>query len=229
MTTPNSRIESFYGRWVGVYDILATAIAPTAWRARAVDALELSRGDTVVELGCGTGANFPLLRKRVGPSGRVVGVDLTPAMLQRARRRVERAGWDNITLLRGDAGQPPISDANAVLGTFVVGLLSDPAAAVETWCTLATDRIALLDGASSAHPIGRLCNPLFGAFVAAGTPADSVRETVRRIITCDDARQRLDDAVRRSRNALRDHTTNHRMETFAMGFLGLMSGTPVRS
>ncbi|RRJ31192.1 methyltransferase domain-containing protein [Halocatena pleomorpha] len=217
-------MESFYGRWVGVYDIIAATIAPTAWRARAVDALELSRGDTVVEVGCGTGANLPLLRERVGASGRVVGVDLTPAMLQRARRRVDRAGWDNVTLLRGDATRPPISKVNAVLGTFVVGLLADPAAAVETWCALATDRIALLDGATSSHPIGRLCNPLFGAFVAAGTPTDSAWQTVRRIAASADARHRLDTAVHRSRNALRDNTTNHRTETFAVGFLGLVSG-----
>lgn len=226
MTT--TRIEAFYGRWAGVYDVVATTIAPTAWRARAVDALALSPGDTVVELGCGTGANLPLLRDRVGPSGRVVGVDLTLSMIQRARQRVERAGWDNVTLFRGDASRPPISGANAVLGSFVVGLLPDPASAVQTWCALATDRVALLDGASSSHPLGRLCNPLFGAFVAAGTPADSLGQSVRRIVA-GNARKRLDVAVRRSRSALTDHTTDHRSETFALGFLGVVSGAPEHS
>lgn len=227
MTTPNARIEAFYGRWAGVYDVVATTIAPTAWRVRAVDALDLSRGDTVVELGCGTGANLPLLRERVGPNGRVVGVDLTPPMVQRARQRVEQAGWDNVTLLWGDASRPPVTEANAVLGSFVVGLLSDPAGAVEAWCTLATDRVVLLDGASSSsHLIGRLCNPLFGAFVAAGAPADSLGQRLRQIVAPADARQRLDTAVRRSRTALFEHTTDYRSETFALGFLGLVSGVP---
>lgn len=229
MTTPSTQIEAFYGRWVGVYDIIATTIAPTAWRVRAVDALDLSRGDTVVELGCGTGANLQLLRERVGPSGRVVGIDLTPSMIAQARQRVERAGWDNVTLLRGDANRPPITSANAVLGSFVVGLLVDPAGAVKTWCALATDRVALLDGHSSSHPIGRLCNPLFGAFVAAGAPSDSLWETVRRIVAPAGTRHQLDGAIRSSRNALIEHTSNHQRETFGLGFVGVMSGDPDHS
>lgn len=225
----SSQIETFYGRWAGVYDIVATTLVPTAWRAQAVDACHLSPGDTVVELGCGTGANLPLLRDRVGPSGRVVGVDLTPSMLEQARQRVERAGWDNVTLLRGDASRPPVTTANAVLGSFVVGLLSDPAGAVETWCTLATDRVVLLNGGSSSHPIGRLGNPLFGACVAAGTPTDSPRETLRRLADLSDARRQLDVAVGAARNALVEHSSNHRLETFGLGFVGLASGDPDRS
>lgn len=225
----STRIEAFYGRWAGVYDIVATTLVPTAWRDRAVDACRLSPGDTVVELGCGTGSNLPLLRERVGPSGRVVGVDLTPSMVEQARQRVERAGWDNVTLLRGDASRPPVTEANAVLGSFVVGLLPDPAGAVETWCALATDRVVLLNGGSSSHPIGRLCNPLFGACVAAGTPTDSPRETLRRLAAPSDARRQLDGAVRASRNALVEHTANYRFETFGLGFVGLASGNHDRS
>jgi demethylmenaquinone methyltransferase/2-methoxy-6-polyprenyl-1,4-benzoquinol methylase len=73
------------------------------YRREGVDALRLRPGDTVVELGCGTGHNLPLLREAVGPEGRVVGVDLTDAMLARARRRVERARWHNIELVQSDA------------------------------------------------------------------------------------------------------------------------------
>lgn len=54
------------------------------YRRRAVAALALRPGATVVDLGCGTGRNFPLLRAAVGPQGRVVGVDLTDAMLRAA-------------------------------------------------------------------------------------------------------------------------------------------------
>lgn len=225
MTSATDRIEAFYGRFAGVYDTIATAL-PTRWRARAVDALVLSPGDTVVEVGCGTGANLRLLRERVGPTGRVVGVDLTPSMLKQADRRIERAGWENVSCIRGDASRPPVTEATAVLGTFVVGLLSDPVAAVETWCTLATDRVALLDGASSSHPIGRLCNPLFGAFVGAGMPADSVRETLGQLTAPTAARHSLDAAVSSSQTALAEHTTRHHAETFGGGFLTLSAGCP---
>src|ERR1700742_3284812 len=54
-------------------------------RLRTVHALGLRPGDTVVDMACGTGLNFPLLEKAVGPGGRIVGVDLTDAMLARAQ------------------------------------------------------------------------------------------------------------------------------------------------
>jgi demethylmenaquinone methyltransferase/2-methoxy-6-polyprenyl-1,4-benzoquinol methylase len=73
------------------------------YRREGVDALRLRPGDTVVELGCGTGHNLPLLLEAVGPEGRVIGVDLTDAMLAQARMRVERAGWHNVELVHSDA------------------------------------------------------------------------------------------------------------------------------
>src|ERR1700744_4783332 len=58
-------------------------------RLRAVRALDLRPGATVVDVACGTGLNFPLLEAAIGPAGRIVGVDLTDAMLAQAQDRVE--------------------------------------------------------------------------------------------------------------------------------------------
>src|SRR4029077_6926179 len=58
-------------------------------RLRAVQALRLRPGDSVIDMACGTGLNFALLEKVVGPGGRIVGVDLTDAMLARAQDRIE--------------------------------------------------------------------------------------------------------------------------------------------
>lgn len=217
-------IDEFYGRWADLYDAIATAPGVGMWRSSAADALDLSPGDTVVEMGCGTGANFPYLRQRVGSAGRVVGIDLTRPLLDQARTRVERAGWTNVDLIRGDASQPPVVQVDAILASFVIGLLPDPAAAVETWCDIATDRIALLDAASSHHPLGQLGNPLFGACVTAGVPTDSVAETTRRLLTPTADRRRLDTAVRASRDALVASTSDRRYETFDLGFVGVLSG-----
>jgi len=74
-----------------------------AYRRRAVSALRLAAGDVVVEMCCGTGLNFSLLEAAVGPGGRIVGVDLTDAMLEEARRRVDRHGWRNVDLVQSDA------------------------------------------------------------------------------------------------------------------------------
>jgi demethylmenaquinone methyltransferase/2-methoxy-6-polyprenyl-1,4-benzoquinol methylase len=73
------------------------------YRKLAVDALKLRPGDTVVEIGCGTGLNFPLLRAAVGETGRIVGVDLTPEMLAQARARAAEEGWRNVELVEADA------------------------------------------------------------------------------------------------------------------------------
>jgi len=94
--------DTFYGRWAGLYDRVAARSVVQSWRRRAVDALALSPGDTVVEMGCGTGANVPALRERVGSEGRVVGLDLTREMIERARTHPERTG-PGVDYLRGDA------------------------------------------------------------------------------------------------------------------------------
>ena len=65
----------------------------------AAEHLALTRGDRVVDVACGTGANFRHLIQRVGPDGEVIGVDLSPDMLEVARARVQRHGWSNVTLV----------------------------------------------------------------------------------------------------------------------------------
>src|SRR3984885_13185434 len=72
-------------------------------RLQAVQALGLRPGSTVVDLACGTGLNFPLLQQAVGPGGRIVGVDLTDAMLARAEDRIEANSWSNVSLVEADA------------------------------------------------------------------------------------------------------------------------------
>jgi SAM-dependent methyltransferase len=50
-----------------------------------------------------TGRNFPLILEKIGPTGKLLGVDYTPDMLARARERVERERWKNVELVQGDA------------------------------------------------------------------------------------------------------------------------------
>ena len=67
-------------------------------RKKAIDALQLSRGSAVLDVGCGTGASFPFLEAVVGESGAIVGVEPSRHMISKARERVMHAGWKNITL-----------------------------------------------------------------------------------------------------------------------------------
>jgi len=97
-----------------------------AHRRKAVDTLMLERGDTVVEVGCGTGLNFSLLQEAVGPTGKIVGVDLTDAMLDQARRRVRAKGWDNVELVQSDALQYTFPrSVDGILSTFALSLIPE--------------------------------------------------------------------------------------------------------
>lgn len=218
-TTEGSAVDRFYSRWAGVYDLLASrAPGIAAIRERSVDALALDPGDAVVEMGCGTGSNLPYLRDRVGPGGRVVGIDLAGGVLDRARGRVARAGWANVSLLRGDATRPPIERADAVLATFVVGMFADPAAAVDRWCDLLPEggRIALLNATPSDHPAARPLNLAFRGFVRAGAPGKRLAH--------DSPARDLERKVREARVALEARCGDVRRTSLVGGYLTLASG-----
>jgi ubiquinone/menaquinone biosynthesis C-methylase UbiE len=89
------------------------------YRERAVEALHLKAGDTVVDIACGTGANFSLLQEKIGPNGRIVGVDFTDAMLNNAQERIAENQWRNVELVRSDvaAYQFPV---DGVISTFAI-------------------------------------------------------------------------------------------------------------
>ncbi|WP_136687147.1 class I SAM-dependent methyltransferase [Halorhabdus amylolytica] len=193
-------IQRFYDRWAGPYDLIGNAPPVRGWRRRAVDALDLAGGETVVEMGCGTGANLPLLRERVGPSGQVIGLDLTSGMLDYARERIERGGWENVHLVHGDATAPPIDgDVDAVFASFVVGMFDDPDAVVEEWLRLlgGAGRIALLDAGPSDRPAAIPLNAVFRAFTrltapaSRTTPASPAIELGRRVRTAHSEVERL--------------------------------------
>jgi demethylmenaquinone methyltransferase/2-methoxy-6-polyprenyl-1,4-benzoquinol methylase len=92
-----------------------------AQRLRAVQALGLRPGDTVVDIACGTGQNFSLLEQMIGPEGRIVGVDLTDAMLAQAQHRVEINGWSNISLVQADAAEFDFpTEVDGILSTYAL-------------------------------------------------------------------------------------------------------------
>jgi ubiquinone/menaquinone biosynthesis C-methylase UbiE len=76
---------------------------PPQFRANAVERLALRPGQRVLEIGCGTGRNFPYLRAAVGAHGQIYGVDLSAGMLAKARALCERQQWSNVELAQEDA------------------------------------------------------------------------------------------------------------------------------
>ena len=140
-------------------------------RAAAVEALAPEAGATALDLGCGSGVNLPHLRRAVGPSGTVVGVDVSPGMLALADRRVRDAGWENVSLVRGDAGRPPVDDPDVVFASLLAAFFDDPADVVREWAALVGPggRLGLLDFGRTSGVAGVL-NPLFVVFTNAVSP-----------------------------------------------------------
>ena len=70
--------------------------------------LPLRRGDTVLDVGCGTGLCLPLLQHKVGPTGAIVGIDASEQMLEVAAARIAEHGWDNVRLVAAPVADAPI-------------------------------------------------------------------------------------------------------------------------
>jgi ubiquinone/menaquinone biosynthesis C-methylase UbiE len=117
-------IRGIYGKRAGNYDFTVQlyhllGFRMDFYRQRAIESLHLKAGDTVVDIACGTGANFSLLQEKIGPNGRIVGVDFTDAMLTKAQERITENQWRNVELVRSDvaAYQFPV---DGVISTFAI-------------------------------------------------------------------------------------------------------------
>ena len=92
--------------------------------------LELKPGETVLDLGSGAGIDAFLAVQEVGPAGKVIGVDMTPQMLARARQNAASAGHANVEFREGRLEKLPVDDASvdAVTSNCVINLVPDKAA-----------------------------------------------------------------------------------------------------
>ncbi len=110
-----------------------------AGRVAGVELMGLRPGDTVVDLGCGTGLSFELLVEAVGPTGRVIGMDSSAQMVELASARAARNGWANVRVVHADAttltaedladgGEPDRIDA--VFSAYALSVMADPHAAL---------------------------------------------------------------------------------------------------
>ena len=84
-------------------------------------------GETVVDLGCGSGFDCFLAAKQVGETGRVIGVDMTPEMVSKARKNAEKMGTDNIEFRLGEIEHLPVADnsADIIMSNCVINLSPD--------------------------------------------------------------------------------------------------------
>jgi ubiquinone/menaquinone biosynthesis C-methylase UbiE len=153
---------------------------PAAHR-KAVAALGLKPGDTVLEIGAGTGRNFPYLVDAVGPGGTILGVDVSSGMLAEARKRIEEHGWSNVQLLQQDATQLEVDrDVDGVLFSLSYSALPEPRPAVaRAWERLRPfSRVVVMDMGLTQGGIYRLLAPA-GRLLVKFSPGDAYSEPWR--------------------------------------------------
>lgn len=132
-----------------------------ALRRYAVERLALRPGQVVLDIGCGTGMSLDLLQQAVGPAGRVVAIDQSCEMLEQARRRADREGWDQVELCCS-----PVQDAvlpvkaDAALFHFTHDILQTPAALDHVLAHLAPGAKLAVCGLKWAPPLFAAFNPL---------------------------------------------------------------------
>jgi ubiquinone/menaquinone biosynthesis C-methylase UbiE len=159
-------------RWYRAAEI--TILLPHRLRKKAVQRLDLKPGETVLEIGCGTGRNLPLLCDAVGSDGRVIGVDASSGMLARAQRWVKRHDRQNVRLLQQDAAELALPDqVDAVLFSLSYSALPQRKPVLQkTWEALRPrGRLVIMDAGLPASPLGHLLGPV-GEAIATIFPGD---------------------------------------------------------
>jgi len=102
--------KRFYDRISRVYDYLTVAFE-RKYAERAVERLSVEEGETVLEIGFGTGHCLKRMAESVGETGKVYGVDISSGMLEVTRKRLDKAElMDRVKLYCGDAASLPYSD-----------------------------------------------------------------------------------------------------------------------
>ena len=132
---------------------------PRNLAARAVARLELQAGDTVLEVGCGTGRNLRTLAAAVGPAGQVIEVDCSDGMLAKASARVERYELRNVRLLAADAAELDLPlPVDGVLFSLSYSVIPKPLPVLaKTWTFLRSGRhVVIMDGKAPRGVLGRL-------------------------------------------------------------------------
>ena len=90
---------------------------------------KIKKGDTVIDLGSGAGNDCFVARHETGNEGKVIGIDFTPIMIQKARNNAEKLGYNNVEFREGDIDAMPVSDAVAdvIVSNCVLNLVPNKA------------------------------------------------------------------------------------------------------
>lgn len=159
------QVKRKYRRNAILYDLVER---PTRrMRERAIARLAPAPGEIVVDLGCGTGLSFTLLERGIGPRGRLIGVDVSPDMLARARAKVARERWTNVTLIEASAEDAELApeSVDAILSFCTHDIMRSPGALRNAVTALRPGGRFVAAGVKRASGVrGLLLNPVTAAY-----------------------------------------------------------------
>jgi len=102
MKTESNKIKEIYSGKVTKHYDLPISHMFRKYKEKVFDVSSLKRGDRVLVYCCGTGLDFPEIENKIGEEGHIVGVDFSPEMLEKAKQRIEKHGWNNVDLVDAD-------------------------------------------------------------------------------------------------------------------------------
>ncbi|MFQ6124878.1 MAG: class I SAM-dependent methyltransferase [Candidatus Heimdallarchaeota archaeon] len=157
--------RKLWNKWAKIWDLTLSFIGyDVLFREQAVERLNLNRGDTVLDLACGTGLNFEYLERKIGKKGKIVALDFSPEMLKKAGDKIKEHGWHNIELLERDASHFRLNEkVDAVLCTWAMVSIPDYEKALENSIDALKvgGKCVVLDFQLMSGLKGRILNPAY--------------------------------------------------------------------
>ncbi len=127
-TVERSRAEAkkHYDRISGIYDYIEGAFEKK-YRDMALDSLEITTGESVIEIGCGTGHALKSIASQASPEGKVIGLDISSEMCKTSKKRLSSESDFDFEIICGDAVQIPLKDSifDKAFMSFTLELFSE--------------------------------------------------------------------------------------------------------